>query len=484
MPARHLAVLLSCLLLAGCGLLDRAPKVPQASTDARLANSPGGAIPAAFATAPDQAKAEHSSRRGAVVPAAFIQPVEEVPQPAPDGSASEAPSPAQWTLDEMEGVALANNPSLGEAWARVQAARGRWVQAGLPPNTVLGYSGQQLGSKGQAEQEGVFIGQNFVRLRKLRLSRAVAEQEIQMAEQQLAAQQHRVLTDVRLAYYEVLVAQRRMELTQDLLAVDRDAVQTAQALFDVQEVGQADVLRATVELQSAQVLLRTSRNQYEAAWSRLAAVLGMPQLAPQPLAGELTAGRMEISHDEALARLLAESPELAAALSQVERQRWALERALVEPLPDLDIQAIVQSDNATHSSNGAILATVPLPWLNRNQGGIREAESHVIEAERGVSRVELSLQRRLAAVFQRYASARSRVDSFTGPQGILENVRKTLELVRAAYRAGEISYIELLTAQRSFAQMNLDYVEALGELRAAIVEIDGLLLKDSLDGGQ
>ena len=51
----------------------------------------------------------------------------------------------------------------------------------------------------------------------------------------------------------------------------------------------------------------------------------------------------------------------------------------------------------------------------------------------------------------------------------------------AAYRAGEVSYIELLTAQRSFAQMNLDYVEALGELRAALVEIDGLLLKDSLE---
>jgi cobalt-zinc-cadmium efflux system outer membrane protein len=62
-------------------------------------------------------------------------------------------------------------------------------------------------------------------------------------------------------------------------------------------------------------------------------------------------------------------------------------------------------------------------------------------------------------------------------------VKQTLDIVRANYRAGEISYIDLLTAQRTFAQTNLAYIEALGELWSAVVEIDGLLLKDSLSAG-
>ncbi len=47
----------------------------------------------------------------------------------------------------------------------------------------------------------------------------------------------------------------------------------------------------------------------------------------------------------------------------------------------------------------------------------------------------------------------------------------------------EIAYLNLLTAQTSYSQTNLAYIEALGELWAAKVEIEGLLLKDSLSGG-
>ena len=43
------------------------------------------------------------------------------------------------------------------------------------------------------------------------------------------------------------------------------------------------------------------------------------------------------------------------------------------------------------------------------------------------------------------------------------------------------SYVDLLTAQRTNAQTNLAYVEALGDLWSAAAEIEGLLLRDSLE---
>lgn len=84
-------------------------------------------------------------------------------------------------------------------------------------------------------------------------------------------------------------------------------------------------------------------------------------------------------------------------------------------------------------------------------------------------------------MFQRYAIARDQVQDYSKPDGILASSKKTLELVRGGYQAGEFGYLDMLTAQRTFAQTNLAYIEAIGELWAAIVEIEGLLLKDSLD---
>ena len=54
------------------------------------------------------------------------------------------------------------------------------------------------------------------------------------------------------------------------------------------------------------------------------------------------------------------------------------------------------------------------------------------------------------------------------------------EFVKKGYEGGEIAYLDLLTAQTTYSQTNLAYIEAVGELWAAIVEIEGLLLKDSL----
>ena len=52
-----------------------------------------------------------------------------------------------------------------------------------------------------------------------------------------------------------------------------------------------------------------------------------------------------------------------------------------------------------------------------------------------------------------------------------------------AYRAEELSYVNVLMAQRTFAQTNLAYLNALQDLWESRNAIDGLLLSDSLQTG-
>ena len=54
----------------------------------------------------------------------------------------------------------------------------------------------------------------------------------------------------------------------------------------------------------------------------------------------------------------------------------------------------------------------------------------------------------------------------------------------AGYRQGEFNYITLLTAQRTFFQVNLAYVDSMRDLRTIVVAIEGYLLTDSLQRGR
>lgn len=402
------------------------------------------------------------------------QPRESSPPAEPQGVATEG-----MTLADLEAIALAHHPTLRQAAARVRAARGGWLQAGLPPNPVVGYQASEIGNDARGGQQGAYLAQEFVTGGKLRLNRAAATQEIRQAEAALVAQRYRVLNDVRIAYYEVLAAQRTEELSQELVRIGEDGVRTADRLLKALQGSRIDLLQAKVEADSAKILLENARNRHAAAWRGLAAVAGAPGLAPFSLAGDLEEGWREHSWEEALGRLLSQSPELAAARAGVNRARWALSRARAEPIPNLFVETGVQHDNASHFDIANVQIGIPLPIFNRNEGSIRRAAAELAAARSGVSRIELDLQNRLRVAFERYANARQQARKYS--EDILPNAQASLDLVAAAYRQGEFSFLTLLTAQRTFFETNLAYVAALGELWESSVTIEGLLLTGSLE---
>jgi len=383
-----------------------------------------------------------------------------------------------YSLEELLERARANNPAVQEAWAVLQAARGRRVQAGLPPNPSAGYSGQQLGSRGLAEQQGVIIEQEVITAGKLRVQRQEAAWQVRQAEQRLVMAERRVETDVRMAYYELLIAQQRVATAEQLSEVAQRTVSVVQSLLNAREATMTDYLQAKIEADSAQILLENTRAERLGAWRRLVAVVGDPTLEHGSVSGTADDSVTPYDYDQLRQHLLATHPQVAARQAEAERARWAVELAYRTVIPNINVQGIVQDDRATGSSNGALQVLVPVPIWNRNQGAIQEAWGQVAAADQAVERVILALEKRLAEVFQDYQVARQQTEQYK--QSILPNAEKTLQLIEQGYRSGEFSFLQLLTAQRTYFQTHLMYLDALRRLRLAESQIQGLLLTDSL----
>ncbi len=405
--------------------------------------------------------------------------------PAADGSETSkhtappsAVIPQATTLDSLEQLALATNPTLAELQANIDAANGRWLQVGLKPNPVAGISIQEIGNESSAGQYGAQIGQEFVTANKLDLNRNSAAWRVKQVEQQLAAQRLRVLTDVRRGFYSVLVAQERLIVANELQGIAQQSVAKAKELIKFQEP--ATVLtQAEIEAELAAVLVDNFTTQQEAHWRRLAAVIGVPTLSLQRVDGQLSTDAPKVIWDQAVDRVRRESPEVAAAAAEVERSRWALHRADVESTPNVTLQTGVFYDDSSSDPFAMLQMSMPLPINDWNQGGIAEAQANVIAAEQSVQRVELSLQQRLASVYQQYDQARKQALRYETT--ILQKARKNLDLNRQSYDSGQSSYLAVLTAQRSYSQARLAWLNALDQLWSATVQMEGLLLSDSLE---
>src|SRR5262249_49340691 len=124
-----------------------------------------------------------------------------------------APSPTPITLEQLEQLALQNNPTGTAAAAGIEAARGRARQAGAWPNPVIGYSGEEIktGNLDPRGAHGVFIEQTIPLGGKLGRSQSVFQRAIEQAEAVRDLQRLRILSSVRQAYYSVLFAERRID---------------------------------------------------------------------------------------------------------------------------------------------------------------------------------------------------------------------------------------------------------------------------------
>lgn len=382
-------------------------------------------------------------------------------------------------LIELEQLAFQYNPTILRYSALVSSARGLAYQAGRMPNPTVGYEGQQIGSKGQAEQHGAIFNQDFIRREKRQLDRSVATQEVAQAEQRLAAQQQRVLTDVRSAYYRVLYVQQQILALEELKGIAQKAVDIAKQLLAAEEVAKTDLLQAEVEKQQAELQLANAQYTLQAAWSQLSAVVGQP-IQLQPLAGDFFAPTETFEFEQTLAWFCAQSPDVLAANARIYQARCFLQRQIVEPRPNMSVQGLYNFvDNGIDGRPDAGLAVaVPLPLWNKNEGNIASARQELIAAEQMLSQVQLRIKQELALVMEQYNRANSQANYLR--EQILPRVQQTLDLTRQTYEAGEVNFVALLTVQRTYTQNKLAYLEALATVRKSEVDLRGMLLSGSL----
>jgi cobalt-zinc-cadmium efflux system outer membrane protein len=360
----------------------------------------------------------------------------------------------------------------------VQAAEGRYHQAGLYPNPSMEYIADEIGNDGSEGLQGGGFSQEIVTRGKLRLGRAVAGHEIEGARHGWEAQQRRVLNDVRAGYYEVLLAQKMIEVNEELVGIGDKGVQVIEKLRAEKEVSKVDVLQARIEADMTRLRLTEARNDHRAAWRQLVAVLGRPDMEPRPLAGEVDTGLPQLDWETTIARILAQSPELAQAGAAVERARCDLALQCANRIPNFEVGSAVKQDTGSGYTVVDVGLSVPLPLFNRNQGNIIAAQANLISAQKEIQRVELDLRDRLAIAFGCYANARRQAETFS--KSVLPNAKESLDKTREGYLAGEFGYVTLLTAQRTYFGVSLDYLNSLRELWARSIELEGLLLSGGL----
>jgi cobalt-zinc-cadmium efflux system outer membrane protein len=391
------------------------------------------------------------------------------------------------TLEELQQMALQNNPTFAQAAANIRAAEGRKKQSGLYPNPTLGYQGEQIrGRSFHGGEQGFFVQQDIVMGGKLGLNRKIFDQELKQAETEAEEQKLRVLTNVRMSYTQALAAQQTLELRQNLSKLADDAVETSHQLANVGQADAPDVLESEVEAQQAQLAVTMAEQNQQRVWKALAAVVGNPRLPLMRLEGKLE-DTPPVNADDLVEKIVNESPAVRIAELGVKRAEAALARAKREPIPDLQLRGGMQQNSELLSApNGKAVGLqgfadigVRIPIFNRNQGNIATVKADVERSRREVERVKLVLRERAASVVQAYMFSQTAVDRYKNQ--MIPRAQKAYEMYTKKYQEMAAAYPQVLIAQRTLMQLEVSYITALENFATSSLSLQSYLLTDGLE---
>ncbi|WP_157278142.1 TolC family protein [Methyloversatilis thermotolerans] len=391
-----------------------------------------------------------------------------------------APDASALTLRAAEQRLFDASRDLRRARRDVERAQAATLGAAARPNATLSLDttdinpsrGIGAGSLADKRVDTVLrLEQTFERgdKRSLRMAQADLLLDAARADQDEARRQ--MLKTLRIAYFDLKLAEDRRALLQQTLALLDDTVSRARTRVTAGDLAPSDLERVRLDQLRTESDLRVADSDLRRAQAALARLLALdgqdallhaadpwPQPDALPAAADAAAG---------------ERPDLRAARARLLAAQQG--RSLAESLRTRDITIGVQYEHFPPDGRAMYGVGVSIPLFNGydyrgeieaayTELGAAEDEQQRVEAEAGA---ELRLRRNeaeaQAARVRRYADT------------VLPSARRSAEATEFAFQHGAVGVLDVLDARRTLRSIEsealsarADYARARAELAAAL----------------
>ncbi len=163
-------------------------------------------------------------------------------------------------------------------------------------------------------------------------------------------QRYRVLTDVRVRFYEAVAAQQQLDAIRTFSDVATKGVKAAEKRQKGEEGSMVETLQSRTLLSEVTLAAEQAEVAYQGAWQDLAAIAGLEYATPSRLVADLEVPSSVPNWEEAYSEILLQSPELTAAQAIVCEKQALLRREQVQPIPNVIGQFGVGYDDGTDHS--------------------------------------------------------------------------------------------------------------------------------------
>jgi len=392
--------------------------------------------------------------------------------------------PDRLGVDDIERLALTNNPDLMAARAARGLARAQVQLAGILPNpSISGNYQEVLNVAGLYAPVTAALTQDLKSVVTLSAKRHAAQQAAQATDAGIAWEEWQIIGKARLSAIDLIEGDRQLALLRQNAALWKDHVERTRAALaqgDTTLVTLAPDLAAASDAQKA---ADDFERQQQTRRRDLKALLGLAPTAPLRLVDSVTPAPLDAAAVRAALPGLADHrPDLVALQLGYAAQEQAVRAAILAQFPVLSIGPSYASDPGNVRSLGPQL-TLDLPLFDRNQGNIARERATRAQLHAEFEARLLAAQSAVAALL---ADRELLQRQLVARQAVLAEVEPTAQRAQSAWERRDIderTYVELVTTANAKHQEVLALELTVLEQQVAIATLAGIGMPPMLPAG-
>jgi outer membrane protein len=306
-----------------------------------------------------------------------------------------------------------------------------------------------------------------------------ARLEAQAGREDYRTTRYDVIVGVDQAYYEVLLAQQLVKVSQQTVATRQTVVDQVSELTRNKLRSDVDLSFAQVNLADAKLMLLRAQDRLQAAYATLGQALGTQQAVQYKLSEQPMPSEVPRDVEPLITQAFQSRPEIASLRLQAEADQKFVyaERDLKRPTVSLvavgGALPYINPGNANPdipSGYESAAVNVSIPIFN---GHLFSARRQAAEYQLQASRQRLrDVQDRIARdVRASWARARTAFEAITAAKQLLTQANLALNLAQGRYNLGLASIVELTQAQLGQTSAEVENLNAKYEYQEAYASL-------------
>jgi cobalt-zinc-cadmium efflux system outer membrane protein len=388
-----------------------------------------------------------------------------------------APEPS-FSLQAVLDLALANNPTVASAEGTIEQNRGQQVAS----YTYLNPSVSANSGRGRMRDLGLFdpgvretvtefnltVGQPIEWPSKRAARQRATEAGVASASAGLVETRLNLVADVKVAFYDLMLAQRALVLAEQNLATVEDVDKAVRTRVRLGESPQFEAIRSGVEVLKANQSVTRAANRVRVNRVMLD-TLTAGSLGPSyAIEGQMHRVGPGFGIDILTERALTHHPTILRLRKFVEQAEHSLEFERQARVPTFTIGGSYWREIGREAFTGGL--TFPTPVWDRRQGEIISAFGSKRKGEAEFLRARNELIRNVSQHFQDAKTTADMIEVYE--KGMLKQADEALRIAKFSFQQGASSLIEVLDAQRVQRQILLDYAQAQFDLSMSLALLE------------